>query len=131
MYYEVPGLGSKHQFFYVVIEGKPIIFTTESSKVRIQIQLLMTFVKSDGEKLGLEDVWIQVVQIGHSAVVADFSRSPGINTVSFTFFCICRNWIFSLCLTCDIGGGFYKVVDEFLTECMFCCRIFFIIVSSH
>ena len=45
----VPDLDFKRPFYYDVLEGKPFTFTTEESRVRIQINLLMTFLKSGGQ----------------------------------------------------------------------------------
>ena len=46
---DVPDLEFKRPFCYDVLEGKPFTFTIEESRVRIQINLLMTFLKSGGQ----------------------------------------------------------------------------------
>ena len=80
---EVPDLDFKRPFYYDVLEGKPFTFTTGESRVRIQINLLMTFLKSRGQLWALEDSWTQVgVATGHSAAVADFNWSPAHISVS-------------------------------------------------
>ena len=45
---DVPDLDFKRPFYYDVLEGKPFTFTSEESRVRNQINLLMTFVKNGG-----------------------------------------------------------------------------------
>ena len=71
------------RLFYNVLEGKPFTFTTEESRVRIQIKLLMTFLKSGGKFWTLEDYWTQVgITTGLSAAIADFNWSPAHISVS-------------------------------------------------
>ena len=73
----VPGSDSKRPFYYDVLEGKSFTFTSEESRVRIQISLLMTLLKSGGQLWDLEDYWTQLgIATGHSAAVADFNWSP-------------------------------------------------------
>ena len=80
---DVHNLDCKMPFYYDVLEGKPFTFTTEESRVRIQINLLMTFLKSGGQLWALEDYWTQVgIPTGHSAAVADFNWSPAHVSVS-------------------------------------------------
>ena len=55
-----------------MLEGKPFIFTAEESRVRIQINLLRTFLKSGGQLWAFEDYWTQVgIATGPSAAFAD------------------------------------------------------------
>ena len=76
---DVPDLDFKRPFYYDVLEGKPLNFTTEESRVRIQINLL----KSRGKLGALEDYWAQVgIATGHSAAIADFKWSPAHISVS-------------------------------------------------
>ena len=80
---DVPDLDFKRPFYYDVLEGKPFSFTSEESRVRIQINLLLTFLKSGGQLWALEDYWTQVgVATGHSAAIADFIWSPAHISVS-------------------------------------------------
>ena len=80
---DLPDLDFKRPFYYDVLEGKPFTFTTEESRVRIQINLLMTFLKSGGQLWALEDYWTQVgFATGHSASMADFNLSPAHISVS-------------------------------------------------
>ena len=80
---DVPDLDFKRPFYYDVLEGKPFTFTTEESRVRIQINLLMTFLKSGRQLWALEDYWTQVGNAtGHSAAIADFNWSPAHISVS-------------------------------------------------
>ena len=80
---DVPDLDFKRPFYYDVLEGKPFTFTTEETRVRIQINLLLTFLKSGGQLWALEDYWTQVgIAIGHSAATADFNWSPAHVSVS-------------------------------------------------
>ena len=60
-----------------MIEGKPFTFTTDSTRMRIQIELLLIFLKSGGQLWALDDYWTQVgVLTGHSAATADFNWNP-------------------------------------------------------
>ena len=80
---DLPNLDFKRLFYYDVLEGKPFTFTTEESRVRIQINLLMTFLKSGGQLWALEDYWTQVgIATGRSAAIADFNWSPAHISVS-------------------------------------------------
>ena len=80
---EVPDVCYKRPFYYDVIEGKPFTFTTESTRIRIQIELLLIFLKSGGQLWALDVYWTQVgVLIGHSAATADFNWSPSHISVS-------------------------------------------------
>ena len=80
---DVPDLDFKRPFYYDILEGKPFTFTTEESRVQIQINLLMTFLKSGGQFWALEDYWTQVgFATGHSASMADFNWSPAHISVS-------------------------------------------------
>ena len=96
---DVPDLDFRRPFYYDVLEGKPFTFTTEESRVRIQINLLMTFLKSGGQLWALEDYWTQVgIATGHSAAVADFNWSPAhisVSHVEFSsgFHCKCNVFI--------------------------------------
>ena len=80
---DVPDLNFKRPFYYDVLEGKPFTFTTEESRVRIQINFLMTFWKSGGQLWALEDYSNQVgIATWHSAAIADFNWSPAHISVS-------------------------------------------------
>ena len=80
---DVPDLIYKRPFYYDVIEGKPFTFTTESTRILIQIELLLIFLKSGGQLWALDDYWTQVgVLTGHSAATADFIWSPSHISVS-------------------------------------------------
>ena len=46
---DVPDPCYKRPFYCDVIEGKPFTFTTESTRIRIQIELLLIFLKSGGQ----------------------------------------------------------------------------------
>ena len=66
-----------------MLAGKPFIFTTGESRVRIQIKLLMTFLRSGGQLWAWEDYWTHVgIATGHSAAIADFNWSPAHISVS-------------------------------------------------
>ena len=72
-----------------MIEGKPFTFTTESTRIRIQIELLLIFLKSGGQLWALDDYWTQVcVLTGHSAATADFNWSPSHISVSMMRFIV-------------------------------------------
>ena len=60
-----------------MIKGKTFIFTIKSTRIRIQIELLMIFLKSGGQLWAVDEYWTQVgVLTGHSAATADFNWSP-------------------------------------------------------
>ena len=96
---DVPDLDFKRPFYYDVLEGKPFTFTTDESCVRIQINLLMTFLKIGGQLWALDDYWTQVgIATGNSAAVADFNWSPShisVSHVEFSsgFHCNCNVFI--------------------------------------
>ena len=80
---DVPDLDFKRPFRYDVLEGQPFTFTTEKSCVRIQIILLMTFLKSGGQLRALEHYWTEVgIVTGHFASIADFNWSPACISVN-------------------------------------------------
>ena len=80
---DVPDLCYKRPFYYDMIKGKPFAFTTESSRIRIQTELLLMFLKSGGQLWTLDDYWTQVgVLTGHSAATADFNWSSSLISVS-------------------------------------------------
>ena len=139
---DVPDLDFKRPFYYDVLEGKPFAFTTEESRVRIQINLLITFLKNGGQLWALEDYWTQVgIATGHSAAVADFNWSPAHVSVSdFDFlwdsivivmFLSFGQYVGTRTVVCPefsfgwAKGGYCAFV---LTICV-CFRLFFIIAS--
>ena len=72
----VPDLDFKRPFYYDVLAGKHFTFTTEESHDRIQINWLMTILKSGGRLWALEDYWTPVgIATGYSAAIADFNWS--------------------------------------------------------
>ena len=80
---DFPDLEFKRPFYYDELEGKPFTFTTEESRMRIQFNLLMTYMKSRGQLWALEDCWTQmVIATGHSAAIAVFNWSPAHISVS-------------------------------------------------
>ena len=111
---DVPDLDFKRPFHFEVLEGKPFIFTTEESRVRIQINLLMTFLKSGGQLWALEDYWTQMgMATGHSAAVADFNWSPAriFVNIFWTFFKISLFvWWFILWAICGHCDSFLSVI---------------------
>ena len=84
---DVPDECYKRPFYYDAIEGKFFTFTTESTRIRIQIALLLIFLKSGGQ-LWVPDVyWTQVgVLTGHSTATADFNWGPSHISVSMKGF---------------------------------------------
>ena len=83
MDFDSPDLDFRRPFYYDVLEGKPFTFTTEESRVRIQINILMTFLGSGGQLWALEDYWTQVgIVTGQSESIADFNSSPARISVS-------------------------------------------------
>ena len=73
---DVPDLCHKRPFYYDVVEGKLSTSTTESSRSRILIELLLTFLKSAGHLWALESFWNQAgMMTGHSVSTADFNWS--------------------------------------------------------
>ena len=74
---DVPDLRYNRPFNFYVIEGKPFTFTTESTRIRIQIELLLIFLKSGGQLWAFHYYWTQVgVLTGHLAATTDFNWSP-------------------------------------------------------
>ena len=117
---DVPDLDFKRPFYYDVLEGKPFTFTTEETRVRIQINLLLTFLKIGGQLWALEDYWTQVgIATGHSAATADFNWSPAhisVSNFNFSSKFHYRYGIFILWALC----GHY---DCFLSGFLFCLGI--------
>ena len=114
---DVPDLEFKKPFYYDVLEGKPFTFTSEESRVRIQNNLLMTFLKSGGQLWALEDHWTQVgIATGHSAAIDDFNWSPAhvsVNNYGFSSKFHYRCGVFIL-------GASYGHYDRFLSIVLFC-----------
>ena len=80
---DVPNLDYKRPFYCDVLEKKPFTFTTEESRVRIQINLPMTILKSAGYIWVLEHYWKHVgIATGHSASMACLNWSPAHISVS-------------------------------------------------
>ena len=74
MHLDVPELDHKRPFYYDVVEGKPFIFTSTSSRTLIQIELLLIFLRGGGQLWTLEEYWTRVgVLTSHSASTADFN----------------------------------------------------------
>ena len=114
---DVPDLDFKRPFYYDVLEGKPFTFTNEESRIRIQINSLMTFLKSGGQLWALKDYWTQVgIATGHSAAIADFNWSPAHISVS--------NFGFSSKVPYRCGvfilWAIYGHYDRFLSVILFC-----------
>ena len=83
MHLDVPELDHKRPFYYDVVEGKPFIFTSTSSRTLIQIDLLLIFLRGGGQLWILEEYWTLVgVLTGHSASTADFNWSLSYVSVS-------------------------------------------------
>ena len=105
--YEVPEIGSENPFTYDVADGEPFTFTTENSRVVIQLQLLMTFEKSSGKTWGLEDYWTQAsVLTGNSAAVVTLVGAPNesVSVIILILWVVTR--FFTLWMTCEMSGGF-------------------------
>ena len=84
---DLPDLCYKRPFYYDVIEGKPFTFTTDSTRIRIQIEVFLLFLKSGGQLWALDHYWTQVgVLTGHSAATTDFNWSPSHISVSMDCF---------------------------------------------
>ena len=89
----VSDLCYKLPFYYDVVEGQPFTFTTESTRILIQIELLLIFLKSGGQLWAPDDYWTQVGMLtGHSAATADFNWNPSHISVSMRCFVVvfCR-----------------------------------------
>ena len=124
---DVPDLDFKRPFYYDVLEGKPFAFTSEESRVRIQINLLVTFLKSEGQLWALEDYWTQVgIATGHSAATADFNWSPAHISVSTFGFCSKLHYMFGISILWAICGHY----DCFLSGILFCLGISRILCRS-
>ena len=89
---DVPDECYKRALHSDVIEGKPFTFTTESTRIRIQIELLLIFLKCAGHLWALDDYWTQVgVLTWHSAATADFKWSLSLISVSMGWFDVLLN----------------------------------------
>ena len=130
---DLPDLSHKRPFYYDVLEGKPFTFTTEEARIRIQINLLIIFLKSGGQLWALEDYWTQVgFATGHSASTSDFNWSPAHISVSnfgFSSIFYCKRGI---CIVEAICGhsdyclsdivfslGSYRVVSLWVLRLLF------------
>ena len=83
----MPDLCYKRPFYFDVIERTPFFFTTESTRIPVQIELLLIFLKSCGQLCTPDGYWTQVGDLnGHSAATADFTWSPSDISVSMTWF---------------------------------------------
>ena len=83
MHLDVPELDHKRPFYYDVVEVKPFNFTSASSRILIQIELLLIFLRGGVQLWTLEDYWTQVgVFTGHSASTTDFNWSSCYISVS-------------------------------------------------
>ena len=60
MHLDVPHLDQKRPFYNDVIERNPIKFTSESSPLLTQIELMLIFLKGCGYLWTLKDYWTQV-----------------------------------------------------------------------
>ena len=58
--FEIPEMGHKRQFFQNAVEGKHFLITGEEDRVRIELQLLITFLKKYVQLWVLDDLWTQV-----------------------------------------------------------------------
>ena len=71
---EVPELDHKRPFYYDVIEGKPITFTSASSRTLIQIELLLIFFGGGGQLWTLKEYRTHVGVLMHQrASTTDFN----------------------------------------------------------
>ena len=76
MDFEIPTVDHKRPFYHNVVEGKPFMFTREEVRVKIQLQLLSTFLGGDGQPWALGDLWTQMGDLsGNSASTSDFKQS--------------------------------------------------------
>ena len=55
MHLDVPEFDHKRPFYYDVVQGKPFIFTSTSSRTLIQIELLLIFLRGGGQLWTLEE----------------------------------------------------------------------------
>ena len=60
MHLDVPELDHKRPLYYDVVEGKPCIITSASSRTLIQIELLLISMRGGGQLWTLEEYWTQV-----------------------------------------------------------------------
>ena len=71
----VPEMVLKRLFFDVV-EGKPLLFTSEEDRLRIQLQMSTTILDGESQLWMLGDLWTQVgILTGKSASTSDFNWS--------------------------------------------------------
>ena len=74
MHLEVPELDHECPFDYDVIERKLFTFTSASSRILIQLEMLFLLLRRGGQLWTLEEHWKQVgLLTGPSASTADFN----------------------------------------------------------
>ena len=60
MVFDVPETGHKRLFHYNAVEGRHFLITSEEDRVRVDLELLISFLKEDGQLWLLHDLWTQV-----------------------------------------------------------------------
>ena len=66
----------RRPFYYDVLEGNPFMFTSVEYRIRIQLQLMTTFLRGGGQLWVLEDFWTQVgILAQNSAATCDWNWS--------------------------------------------------------
>ena len=83
MEFDVPDMCYKRPFYLEVFEGEPFAFTTEFTRILIQIKLRLKFLKSGGQLWARDGYWTEVgVLTRHLAANADFNWSSSHISVS-------------------------------------------------
>ena len=72
--FEVPETDRKRQFFCNAVEGKHFLITSEEDRVRVELQLLITFMEEDVQLWVLDDLRTKVgILAGNSFAISNFT----------------------------------------------------------
>ena len=93
---DVPDLDFKRPFCHDMLERKRFTFTTEESRVRIHINLLMRCLKNGGQLWALEAYWTQVLQLD---ILHQLLKSIA---VKLTFLLVIFGVSSGLCCNCSV-----------------------------
>ena len=106
MAFEVPETGRKRQFSYNAVEGKHFLITSEEDCVRIELQLLVLFLKDDVQPWLSDNLWTQVgILAGKSAATSNFNLRQEYVRVSLFFTEIYYDVRMTCLLLCFASSG--------------------------
>ena len=106
MVFEVPETGRKRRFYSNAVEGKHFLITSEEDRVRIEMQLLVTFPKEHVHLWVLDDMWTQAgILAGNSAATSNFILRQEYLRVSLFVAEIPYNVYLTCLLLCFVSSG--------------------------